>query len=95
MNLAYNFSIESINILDMALHVKHFKTEFFSRQTSAVTMVKSVHDMKARYYFNELISELLKSTYDMKYKFEDIDRGSKHVYEYFNVIFTDSYNSFR
>ena len=95
MNLAHNFNQISINITEMALYTKHFHREYFFRQTSEVLIVQSVHDIKAQYYFNELVSKYLKFIDDMKYKLEEIDHGYEHNYAYFNVVLIDSYKSFR
>ena len=95
MNLAYNFDLNSINMTKMALYMKHFHMEYFLRQTSEISIVQSVRNVKAHHYFNELLSEYLKSIDDMKYRLEVVDREYVHKYAYFNVVFIDSYKSFR
>ncbi|KAM7348601.1 uncharacterized protein ACRADG_007878 [Cochliomyia hominivorax] len=79
----------------MFSYLQHFKMEFFLKETSEMTVVQSVRYSKAKYYFNELLSEYFKVLDDIKIKLEDVDRNYQHEFAYFNMMFIDSYKSFR
>lgn len=94
-SFSLKFNLTYVNTTEMASYLLHFNREFFFKETSELTVVKSVRYIEARYYFNELFSNYSKELSELKIKLEDVDRNYKHDFAYFNVMFIDSYDSFR
>lgn len=79
----------------MSTYLQHFNAKYFLEDTSELTVVQSVRHKRAKYYFNELSSEYFRTLSDIKIKLEDVQRDYSHDFAYFNVMFIDSYESFR
>ncbi|KAI8124052.1 Glutamate receptor 2 [Lucilia cuprina] len=79
----------------MSSYLQHFNREFFFEESSELTVVQSVRHKRAKYYFNELSSEYSMNLTDMKIKLEDVHYNYHHDFAYFNIMFIDSYESFR
>lgn len=93
-SLGLKLNSNPVNITEMTSYLQHIHREFSYNTTSQLTVVQSVRHKRVKYYFNELLSEYLKTISGIKIKLENVYRYYRHEFAYFNVIFIDSYESF-
>ncbi|XP_075155866.1 uncharacterized protein LOC142229211 [Haematobia irritans] len=85
----------AVNVSELIDNINHFSMEFFFKQTSEMSVIRSASDPKAQIYFDELLRELLKPLNDIKLRLNNVDTDYQHKYGYFNIVLIDSFENFR